>query len=71
MTEGEGSIKAVGFGFRWMDFLFVFSNFLVFTLIFIGVLFLHSVVPVSTIQQNGSAIHIPIPPAFGISFPFG
>ena len=36
MTEGEGSIKAMGFGFRWMDFLFVFSNVLVFKLIFIG-----------------------------------
>ena len=54
-----------------MDFLFVFSNFLVFKLISIGVWFLHSVVLVSTIQQNGSAIRIPIPPAFGISFPFG
>lgn len=33
MTEGGGSIKAMGFGFRWMDFLFVFSNVLVFKLI--------------------------------------
>lgn len=70
MTEGGGSIKAMGLDSDGWIFWFVFSNVLVFKLIFLGMYLLYSVVLVSAIQENESAIGMPVSPPFGDFFPF-